>query len=205
MVCQREPAVEVSYSGSRSATAVYPEIADSDLMARVAGGDAAALEALHDRYGELVYSAAGGIVRDAQIAEDVSQEVFMSLWRKAEMYRPEKGSFVAWLVSVTHNRALDWVRRRRRRSRYETASPEERELEVPADDSHDPALWAELADLRSRLKAALAQLPRGQRRVIELAYFGGLTQRQVSCATRSPVGTVKTRTRIGLLRLRKLL
>ena len=205
MACQREPVTEAPYNGSRPAIAVYPELADGDLVARVAGGDAAALAALHDRYGQLVYLAAGGIVRDAQIAEDVSQEVFMSLWRKAEMYRAEKGIFVTWLVSVTHNRALDWVRRRRRRFRYETASPEERELEVPADGSGDPAVWIELADLRSRLKTALAQLPRDQRRVIELAYFGGLTQRQVSCATRSPVGTVKTRTRLGLLRLRKLL
>ena len=205
MVCQLEPVAESPYYGSRPTTAVYPHLADSDLMARVSGGDSAALTALHHRYGELVYSAAGRIVRDAQIAEDVSQEVFMSLWRKAEMYRAEKGSFVPWLVSVTHNRSLDWVRRRRRRFRYETASLEERELEVPTAHSDDPAQWVELADLRSRLKTALAQLPRDQRRAIELAYFGGLTQQQVSCAMRSPLGTVKTRMRLGLQRLRRLL
>jgi len=205
MLCQREPVAGPYFSGGRSATKAKRQLTDDDLMARLSGRDGAALEELYERYKDLVHSAAGRIVRDAHTAEDVSQEVFMRLWCQAEMYRPEKGSFVSWLVTVTHNRALDWVRERRRRFRFETASPEERELEVPAEDSQDPALWAELADLRSRLKDALAQLPRDQRRVIELAYFGELTQRQVSCATRSPVGTVKTRTRLGLLRLRKLL
>jgi len=198
-------AVEPLYNGGRSTTAVYRELTDNDLMARLSGRDPAALEALYDRYGNLVRSAARRIVGDGHMAEDVSQEVFMRLWRQAEMYRAEKGSFVTWLVSVTHNRAVDWVRRRRRRFRYEVASLEERVLEVPADDCHDPALWTELADLRCRLKAALAQLPRDQRRAIELAYFYGLTQREVSCVTRSPVGTVKARTRLGMLRLRKLL
>ncbi len=198
-------AAAATVTNGRPTRVAYDELADEDLMARLSSGDAAALEALYDRYGDLVYSTASRVLTDAHLAEDVSQEVFLCLWRQPEKYAAEKGRFVTWLVSVTRNRAVDEVRKRRRRFRHETASPVEKALGAPSGDGHDVALSAELADQRRALRAAMTALSPPQHEVIELAYFGGLTQREVARRLGQPLGTVKTRIRLGMLKLRQAL
>lgn len=183
----------------------YSGLDDEELMQRLAYRDLVAFRALYDRYGNLVYSAALRVVRDAQIAEDMVQEIFLRIWRKPESYVAQRGRFVTWLTSVTRNRAVDEVRSRGRRFRHETASPEEQERELPSSEQDDPALTAELSDQRRLILAALKQIPAEQREIIELAYFGGLTQQEIAERLSQPLGTVKTRIRLGMQKLRAAL
>jgi len=183
----------------------YAGLDDEELMQRLVYRDLWAFRALYDRYGNLVYSAALRVVRDAQVAEDMVQEIFLRIWRKPDSYVAQRGRFVTWLTSVARNRAVDEIRSRGRRFRYETASPEEQERELPAPDTNDPALSAELADQRRLILAALAQIPAEQRQIIELAYFGGLTQQEIAERLSQPLGTVKTRIRLGMQKLRAAL
>jgi len=174
-------------------------------MQRLSLRDKYAFEKIYDRYGDLVYSTALRVLRDPQLAEDISQEVFVRLWRKPDSYVAERGRFLTWLISVTRNRAVDEVRVRGRRQHYETASPEEQERELPAGTADDPALNADLAEQRRIVRDALAELPPDQRQVIELAFFGGLTQREIADRLSQPLGTVKTRIRLGMQKLRAAL
>ena len=183
----------------------YSGLDDEELMQRLAYRDLVAFRALYDRYGNLVYSAALRVVRDGQIAEDMVQEIFLRIWRKPESYVAQRGRFVTWLTSVTRNRAVDEVRSRGRRFRHETASPEEQERELPASEQDDPALTAELSDQRRLILAALKHIPAEQREIIELAYFGGLTQQEIAERLSQPLGTVKTRIRLGMQKLRAAL
>ena len=174
-------------------------------MRRLFYRDRRAFEAIYDRFGDLVYSTALRVLRDPHMAEDISQEIFVRLWRKPDSYVAERGRFLTWLISVTRNRAVDELRSRGRRQRYETASPEEQQRELPAGNANDPALNAQLAEEARTVRAALAGLPDEQRRAIELAYFGGLTQQEVSQRLGQPLGTVKTRIRLGMQKLRAAL
>ena len=174
-------------------------------MARLQYRDLEAFRTLYGRYGNLVYSTSLRIVRDAQIAEDLVQEIFLRIWRNPGSYLPQRGRFATWLTSVTRNRAVDEIRSRNRRQRHETASPEEQQREFPAPERNDPALTAEMSDQRRLILAALTELPAEQRQVIELAYFGGLTQQEISQRLSQPLGTVKTRIRLGMQKLRAAL
>jgi RNA polymerase sigma-70 factor (ECF subfamily) len=185
-----------------SSDGTHKEISDEELMERLFVRDRHAFEQLFERYGDLVYSTALRILRDPHLAEDISQEIFVRLWRKPDSYVAERGRFLSWLISVTRNRAVDEVRARGRRQRYETASPEEQERELPAAEAIDPALNAQLAEQRRVVRAALAELPPEQRQVIELAYFGGFTQQEIADRLAQPLGTVKTRIRLGMQKLR---
>src|SRR3972149_3914748 len=122
----------------------YRQLGDDELMRRLFYRDRRAFEAIFDRYGDLVYSTALRVLRDLHLAEDISQEIFVRLWRNPSAYVAERGRFLTWLISVTRNRAVDEVRSRGRRQRYETASPEEQEREFAAGESNDPALNAQL-------------------------------------------------------------
>ncbi len=183
----------------------YGQLTDEELMRRLFDGDKRALEAILDRYGDLVYSTALRVLRDPHLAQDISQEIFVRLWRKPESYAAERGRFVTWLISVTRNRAVDEIRSRSRRQRHETTSPEEQERELPAGEADDPALSAQLAEQRRIVRAALAEIPPEQRQAIELAYFGGLTQQEIAERLDQPLGTVKTRIRLGMQKLRAAL
>jgi RNA polymerase sigma-70 factor (ECF subfamily) len=182
----------------------YPDLTDEQLMARLAMRDIRAFEALYDRYGTLVYSTALRVVGDTQLAEDIAQEVFLRIWRRPDHYVPERGRFVTWLLSVARNGAVDQIRTRGRRRQHETAG-EVLERELPADEGQDPALMAQLADERQKVRRALASLPPEQRRVIEMAYYGGYTQQEIAEMLRQPLGTVKTRIRLGMQKLRATL
>ena len=171
-------------------------LTDEDLLRRVAARDPAALASLYDRYAPLVYGLARRIVRDEDQAEDLVQEVFLRLWNRPEVYDRGRGTFRAWLLSIAHHLAVDVLRRRRREVSYQDklAGPE-------TDDPMDTAVGQlEGAAVRS----LLGRLPPDQRRVIELAYFEGLTQREIAARLGEPLGTVKTRLRLGIIKLRAL-
>ena len=180
---------------------------DAALMEALERGDVGALEAVYDRYSSLVFSVSIRVLRDPQLAEDVTQEVFLRLWRQPASFDPARGRFISWLMSVTRNRALDEVRRRSRRVRAEEPEDETRPIEaLPSTDRmDDPALGVELREQREVVQAAMTRLPPEQRRVIELAYFSGLTQTEIADVTGEPLGTVKTRIRLGMRKLREAL
>jgi RNA polymerase sigma-70 factor (ECF subfamily) len=179
----------------------YATLADNELLEAVRAGEIGAFDALFTRYGHLVYSTCVRVLEDAQMAEDMTQEVFLRLWRRPELYDPERGRFLSWLLSVTRNRAIDELRSRGRRRAHETPGEIENDSDEPTA-SDDPLMAAELADQRAALRQALAQLPEEQRRAIELAYFGGLTHLEISMLLRQPLGTVKTRIRLGMRKLK---
>lgn len=187
------------------AEAAYAALEDEELIQRLRYRDLGAFRALYARYGSLVYSTTLRVLRDPQIAEDMVQEIFLRIWRKPESYVAQRGRFVTWLTSVARNRAVDEIRSRNRRYRHETASPEESERELAAPESNDPSLTAELSDQRRLIRAALSGIPAEQRETIELAYFGGLTQQEIAERLGQPLGTVKTRIRLGMQKLRAAL
>src|SRR5262249_46682319 len=144
-------------------------------------------------------------VGDVQLAEDITQEVFLRLWRSPDLYDASRGRFLTWLLSVARNRSIDERRSRGRRFRHEappSLATEEMLAGARTADDDDAAL---LSDDRIVIKKALATLPPEQRLAIELAYFGGYTQQEIATGLHQPLGTVKTRIRLGLQKLRGLL
>jgi RNA polymerase sigma-70 factor (ECF subfamily) len=178
---------------------------DADLIARVAEGDASALDVLYDRYSRVVYSFALRIVADPLIAEELLQEVFFRAWQQGRAFRESRGAFVTWLLSITHNMAIDEVRKRRRRPQKADSEEPETVLAAVADASQDVEGEVWLSSLRIMIEAALQQLPSAQREAIDLAYFQGLTQREIAERLGEPLGTIKTRMRLGIQKLREQL
>lgn len=178
---------------------------DAQLLRHLRSGQIEALEQLYDRYSTLVYSVALRVLHDQGLAEDMTQEVFLRLWRRPRLYDPSRGRFVSWLMSVARNRAIDEQRRRARRLREEDADGETIQTLQSADRLDDPAAVVALGDERAAVRAAVEQLPPAQRRVIELAYFAGLTQAEIAEQTSTPIGTVKTRVRLAMRKLRDAL
>lgn len=174
---------------------------DAELMALVAEGDAGALDNVFSRYGRACYSLARRVIADARTAEDVVQDVFLSLWQKPSSYDASRGSLSTWLLSVTHHKAVDAVRREERLRRYR-ATETEIDL-VDTAPGPDDDVWARIR--RDHVRAALEQLPSEQREPLLLAYFGGYTQREIAGLLDIPLGTVKTRTLLGMRRLREAL
>ena len=143
------------------------------------------------------------MLRDPGAAEEVTQDTFFNVWRQAGSYRPERGKVTAWLFSICRHRVIDEVRRRRRRE--QTHVHQDVELaDQPADDTNDPARFANMMMQRGMLRDALAKLRAEQRAVIELAYYGGLTHSEIANRLGQPLGTVKTRMRLGLKKLREV-
>jgi RNA polymerase sigma factor (sigma-70 family) len=176
--------------------------ADRAVLVRLADGELDALEDLYDRYKTMAYSIAFRITNDPPLAEDVVQEAFLGVWRNATRYIEGRGSVKTWLLSIVHHRAIDAVRRRRPSSEL----PDTADASVPAALTL-PDVWAEVAaDLDAEsVRAAMGSLSDVQRQAIELAYFGGLTQQEIADQTDTPLGTVKSRMRLGLLAMRRSL
>lgn len=164
--------------------------------------DETALEELYDRYGGLLYTLALRIVGDHELAEEVMQDTFLRCWEGAEQYNPARGRVAGWLMGVARNRAIDLLR-----SRPHQARLREREPLPPSGAPGEPGQpdSTELVLLRQTVSAALDGLSTVQRQAIELGYYGGLTQVEIAATLGEPLGTVKTRTRDGLERLRHLL
>lgn len=169
-----------------------------ELVEQIKTGSEEALMALHTQYAPLVYSVAYRVLNDSMAAEEVTQDTFMRLWHKADAYDPAKGSFVPWLLAITRRLAIDVFRKRRR---------------DPMMDSlligEDIEIWEnklgtdESGDLRRMLAAVVTQLPGKQRQAIELAYFHGMTHSQIADYLNQPLGTIKTRIRLGMQKLRE--
>ena len=185
-----------------------PATADYVLIQRMARGDERALGELYDRHGGLVYSFALAIVGERADADEVVADALAQAWRTAQDFDPGRGSVGAWLTTITRTRALDLVRARGRRARALTrAALEDGEgLAAPIAAAGDaPDREVERQDTRRLVARSLAELSEPQRRIIELAYFGGLTQTEIAAELQEPLGTVKTRMRAGLEKLRSSL
>lgn len=180
--------------------------ADTDMRAatlidRVARGDSDALVTLYDEYGRLAFSLAYRILRDATAAEEVVQDAFERVWNNAANFNASRGKVRTWLMSIVHNRSIDLVRSRQRRK------------ETPLDDAPVDRQYSEpdvsVAVLQAlsgeEVRRAVGQLPEEQQQAIVLAYFGGLTQHEVAERTGTPLGTVKSRMRLGLRHLHSML
>jgi RNA polymerase sigma-70 factor (ECF subfamily) len=176
---------------------------DAVLIREAAAGDTAALETLYDRYSRVVFSFALRIVGDPQIAEEILQEVFFRAWQQGSSFQSSRGSLVTWLLSITHNLAIDEIRKRNRRPQKADSAEPEALLAGVRDESQNVEDEVWLASLRNSIVEALDQLPPAQREPIELAYFQGLTQREIAEHLNEPLGTIKTRMRLGMLKLRE--
>jgi RNA polymerase sigma-70 factor (ECF subfamily) len=177
---------------------------DQILIRLVANGQPEALAQLYDRYRRLVISLALAIVGDLATAEEVTLDVFMRVWQKAGTYRADRARVSTWLTHITRNQAIDVLRRRGARADDRSLAWDEltNEATRPADD---PQELAEQALRRERVRLAVSQLPREQRQALALAYFRGYSQSDIARLLDQPLGTVKTRIRLAMRRLRSLL
>jgi RNA polymerase sigma-70 factor (ECF subfamily) len=173
----------------------YRGLRDGQLVELVTRKDAGALEALYDRYGRAAYSLARRILTEEALAQDVVQEVFLSLWRDARRFDAGRGTVATYLLSMTHHRAVDAVRREENLRRWRTS---DEGLELEPDPGARVEEEVETAERGAEVRAA-------QREAVALAYFGGYTQREVAALVGVPLGTVKTRMAAGMRKLREAL
>jgi RNA polymerase sigma-70 factor, ECF subfamily len=187
---------------ARSAWNAENRVLDADAVTRVAAGDASALGELYDRHARPIYSLALRILQDASEAEDIVQEVFAQAWRQAARYDTSRGAVGAWLLNLARSRAIDRLRARRARPEA-AADPAAGETVVsPGDGPDAEALKGEQIQA---VRLALGELPLVQRVAIELAYYEGLTHAEIAARLEQPLGTIKTRIRLGMLKLRDAL
>ena len=174
------------------------QLSDEELMRRVGEADPAAFEVVYDRHSRAAFSLAYRILGSRPSAEEAVQEAFLAVWRGGGRYRPERGSVGTWVLGIVHHRAVDVLRRttvvERRRG---SAEGIEERLVAAERTEHDVLRRAEADEVRG----ALAGLPEPQRRVLELAYYGGFTQTEIAAMLETPLGTVKGRMRLGLQKL----
>ena len=178
---------------------------DRALVERMAAGEERALAQLYDRHGGMAYALALAIVREGADAEEVVADVFGQVWRNAARYDSGRGSVAGWLATITRSRALDLVRARGRRARaVERAARFDADgLAAPiGTPAEGPDRGIERQEARRLVSRSLGELPEPQRRVIELAYFGGLSQTEIAAELQEPLGTVKTRMRAAMEKLR---
>jgi RNA polymerase sigma-70 factor, ECF subfamily len=173
---------------------------DLELMARLRSGDANAMGELYDRYTPLLYPVVHRIVKNAPDAEDALQEAWLQAWRASGAYDPARGSVAAWLLTIARSRALDRVRSAASRRRAESQADAE-----PPPPSDDPSASPARRQISEQVRNALETLDARHRRVLECAYFDGLSQSEIAKRLEAPLGTVKSWTRQALGRLRDLL
>jgi len=175
---------------------------DDVLLMAVRGGNEAALKVLYDRYADLIYTVALRIVGDRELAQEVLQDVFLRCWERAETFESRRGQLGGWLIAITRNRAVDLLRSGQHQARLREQGS------WALDGAQEPQHLTDTLDqitLRQAVKNALDALPEVQRHTIEMAFYGGFTQAEIAEATATPLGTVKTRIRDGMQRLRGLL
>lgn len=177
----------------------YSKLDDFALIALIARRDETALSTLYDRYSRLVFSLALRVVGERTLAEEITADAFVKVWRAASSFAEERGRVVAWLMSITRHRAIDELRRLNVRPEGSAVDLNEA-VSAGESDSMDDLVGARRQ--RELVRTALAALPPPQREALEMAYFGGLTQQEIADKTGQPLGTIKTRMRLGLQKLR---
>lgn len=180
------------------------QLSDKALVAQVAQGSSAALEALYDRYAPTVLGISLKVIGDQSAAEDVLQETFWRVWRSAATYQSQRGPFTGWLFRIARNLAIDAYRRRNTRPRSITdVDDSDSKIDQMPDPTMDVQEQAQSVLKNRQVRNALASLPRVQRIVIEMAYFYGMTRQEIAEATEEALGTIHTRARLALQKLRE--
>ena len=174
---------------------------DEELLALIALSNSEALGTFYDRYGRLVFTVALRITGDRETAEEVTQDVFQNVWQSASGFQLSSGSSSAWLMGITRHRAIDATRSRRYRARNREDSLS---FDQPTREESGPEYLTDLQLLREMVRGALNELPLSQRQAIELAFYGGMTRAEIAERLGEPLGTVKTRMRLGMQKLRVL-
>src|SRR5262245_52005708 len=180
----------------------YAQLDDEALVRLLVRQDVLALEALYHRYSRPIFSLALKILGDREVVEEVVQEVFLRLWTRAFGYDPQRGKLLSWLLTITHHRAIDELRRRRGQPEIDGLQEQQAAVE---ETGADPSKALTQVEEREAVQRALEALPEAQRRPIELAYYGGMTQVEIAALLHEPLGTIKTRMRLGMQKLRQLL
>ena len=182
----------------------YSTLNDETLVRLAASAHQDALAELYDRYSRLVFSLALNIVGDRAAAEEITLDVFTRVWQKADTYRPEQAKVTTWLTSIARYRSIDVLRRKGSRpEQHSVGWAEVSPDDMPSTDGPEQA--TELALERQRVQAAIAELPPDQKQALALAYFVGYTHREIAEALDQPLGTVKTRIRLAMHKLRQML
>ena len=169
---------------------------DADVIPLLSVGDTRAIDSLYDRYGRLAYGLAYKMLNDRTAAEDVVQDAFLALWRHSRSFDPDRGQVRSWLLRIVRNRAIDRIRGAA--THREVANIDD--VDIPVADTAWDHVSAD-AD-RTQVRDLLSRLPRNQRQAIELSYFGGLSQPEVAATVGVPLGTIKSRQRLGLEKMR---
>jgi RNA polymerase sigma-70 factor (ECF subfamily) len=167
---------------------------DAALISRIRTGDQQAMADLYDRYSGVVYAVALRVLADTAAAEDILQDIFMQLWRNPSAFDSSRGSLAPWLSVIARNRAIDQIRKRKPETDVEDVV-----IAVDADLESSTARRLSI----DKVRGALSEMPPVQRKLLEMAFFEGLTHTEIASKTGEPLGTVKTRIRAGLLALRK--
>lgn len=186
------------HSAMMSEAADAGVLTDESLAVRLLTSDVRALEQLYERHSRAVFSLALKLLAEREAAEEIVQETFLKLWQRPETYSPERGRLIAWLLGVAHHRAVDRLRRRKLEQRY-GAAQQAFETVVSDRDPVDDVMTSLRGEAVSR---ALRTLPTAQRVAVELAYLRGMTQVEIAAALGEPLGTIKTRLRLAMQKLR---
>lgn len=182
----------------------YTRFNDQTLIHLITRSHQGALSELYDRYARLVFSVAASAVGDVDLAEEITQDVFLRVWERAETYIAAQGKVMAWIASIARNRSIDVLRRRRVRVEGHSVTWAEVEtLDPPGDLRVEENV--DLAQRQQRVRSAIAQLPSEQQKALALAYFKGYTHQEIAAALDEPLGTVKTRIRLAMQKLNKML
>ena len=193
-------------STSRSSNAPQThEGDDQSLIAAIAAGDSNALEQLYDRYGSVVYRVALRMLKNRELAEDVVQEVFWRVWRRSASFANDRGRVAQWLFGIAHNLCIDEMRRMRARPAPVYEDVKHPLIQQLVDEQTDVPAIAWTTEQRRVITEAMGELPEAQRQAIALAYFGGMSHQEIATKLNRPLGTIKTRVRLGLYKLSGLL
>ena len=181
-----------------------PEPADEQLISAICKGEESAIEALYDRYHRYTYALAYRILRDPLASEDIVQDAFLSIWRKAPSYQAQNGSVQNWIQAIVRNKAIDKIRASAHRDYQWTPLQADNEQDPPGEE---PDVWEQAwqSEQHRIIREVMEQIPSEQRMVIDLAYFGGLTHAEIAEQCQIPLGTVKGRMRLGLQKMKSLL
>ena len=177
----------------------YQDLTDQELVSEISDQNRDAFAALYDRYGRRVFGMAARLLGDAVSSEEVTQDVFLRVWNRANSYAPEKAKFTTWLFRIAHNRAIDEMRKKGR-DKNRNADDIADHYDLESSDI-SPSEFAVANSEYASVRKALAKLPDPQRQVVELSYFKGMTQAEIASQTGQPLGTVKTRMRLALRKL----